>query len=52
MSGRSDEEIAGNIIVSKWAESFKDFPPIQAPNSFTIDEALAMLSEAATGGKQ
>ena len=38
-----------NMIASKWAETFKDFPPVQHPNSFTIDAALAMLSEGGSG---
>jgi arylsulfatase A-like enzyme len=33
-------------LADKFAASFKDFPPVQHPNSFTIDEALKMLSEA------
>ena len=33
-------------VADKWAATFKDFPPVQHPNSFTIDEALKMLSEA------
>jgi len=33
-------------IADKFAATFKDFPPIQSPNSFTIDEALAMMSKA------
>ncbi|HVJ37273.1 MAG TPA: arylsulfatase [Stenotrophomonas sp.] len=36
-------------IADKWAATFKDFPPIQHPNSFTIDDALKMLQDAATG---
>ncbi len=36
-------------IADKWAATFKDFPPVQKPNSFTIDHALKMLSSAATG---
>ena len=27
-------------IADKFAATFKDFPPIQNPNSFTIDDAL------------
>ena len=27
-------------IADKFAETFKDFPPIQKPNTFTIDDAL------------
>lgn len=30
----------------KFAETFKDFPAVQKPNSFTIDDALKMLSES------
>ena len=33
-------------VADKWAATFKDFPPVQYPNSFTIDEALKMLSAA------
>jgi hypothetical protein len=33
----------------QFAGTFKEFPPIQKPNSFTIDDALAMMSEAAGG---
>ncbi|HEY4090544.1 MAG TPA: arylsulfatase [Luteibacter sp.] len=32
-------------IMDKWAATFKEFPPVQRPNSFTIDDALKMLSE-------
>lgn len=40
----------GYAIADRWAATFKEFPPIQKPNSFTIDEALGMLTAAATGG--
>ncbi len=36
-------------VADKWAATFKDFPPIQRPNSFTIDDALKVLQDAATG---
>ena len=36
-------------IADKFAATFKDFPPIQKPNSFTIDDALAKMSEASSG---
>jgi arylsulfatase len=39
------------MITEKWAETFKEFPPVQRPNSFTIDAALQMLSEVGSGGK-
>jgi len=37
-------------IADQFAATFKDFPPIQKPNTFTIDDALAKMSEAAAGG--
>jgi arylsulfatase len=40
---------AAYAIADKFAASFKDFPPVQKPNSFTIDDALAKMSEAAGG---
>ena len=27
-------------VASQWAATFKDFPPIQKPNTFTLDDAL------------
>jgi arylsulfatase A-like enzyme len=36
-------------IADKWAATFKEFPPIQKPNSFTIDDALHMMSQATVG---
>jgi arylsulfatase A-like enzyme len=40
---------AGWAIADKWAATFKDFPPVQKPNTFTIDDALSALSNAAAG---
>ena len=37
-------------LADKFAATFKEFPPIQKPNSFTIDDALAMMSSASSGG--
>jgi arylsulfatase len=37
-------------IADKWAATFKEFPAIQKPNSFTIDQALQMMSQGASGG--
>jgi arylsulfatase len=42
--------LTGNLIVTKWAETFKDFPPVQKPNSFTIDDAIEKMQEVAGGG--
>jgi hypothetical protein len=36
-------------IAAKWAATFKDFPPIQKPNTFTLDDALKALSNASGG---
>ncbi len=38
--------LAANVIVGKWAETFRDFPPIQPPNSFTIGDAIGKMTEA------
>ena len=40
---------AVQAVAAKFAGTFKEFPPIQKPNSFTIDDALAKMSEAAGG---
>jgi hypothetical protein len=32
---------------AKADKPFKNFPPIQRPNSFTIDDAVKMMSESA-----
>jgi arylsulfatase len=37
------------MIVSRWAETFKDFPPIQKPNTFTIGDAIEKMSESSSG---
>jgi arylsulfatase len=42
--------LAGNVIVSKWADTFKDFPPIQKPNSFTISDAIEKMNEVGGSG--
>ena len=33
----------------KWAATFKEFPPVQRPNTFTVDDALRALADASTG---
>jgi arylsulfatase A-like enzyme len=37
-------------IADQFAATFKDFPPVQKPNTFTIDDAVAKMAEAAAGG--
>ncbi|CDZ68265.1 Arylsulfatase A family protein [Neorhizobium galegae bv. orientalis] len=34
---------------AKFAETFKEFPAIQPPNTFTIDDAMKKMSDAASG---
>ncbi|MGH9951545.1 MAG: arylsulfatase [Nitrososphaeraceae archaeon] len=38
---------AAQAAVRKFAETFKEFPAIQKPNTFTIDDAMTKMSEAA-----
>jgi hypothetical protein len=40
---------AAQALAAQWAATFKDFPPIQKPNTFTLDEALRAIHEAAAG---
>jgi len=37
---------AAQTVAAKFAETFKEFPAVQKPNSFTIDDAMAKMSEA------
>ena len=41
--------LTGSAIVGKFLETFKEFPPVQKPNTFTIDQAMAKMSEVASG---
>ena len=41
--------MAASMLAAKFAETFKEFPPVQKPGSFTIDDALAKMSEAVAG---
>ena len=36
-------------ITDQWAATFKEFPPVQHANSFTVDDAVKMLAEASAG---
>jgi arylsulfatase A-like enzyme len=40
---------AAQFAAGKFAETFKDFPPVQKPNTFTVDDALAKMHEAVAG---
>jgi hypothetical protein len=37
-------------VADKFAATFKNFPPVQKPNIFTINDAVAKMAEAAAGG--
>jgi arylsulfatase len=37
-------------VADGFAATFKDFPPVQKPNSFTIDDAVAKMAAASGGG--
>jgi arylsulfatase len=34
---------------AKFAETFREFPAAQKPNTFTVDDALAKMREATSG---
>ncbi len=38
---------AAQAAAAKFAETFKEFPAVQKPNTFTIDDAMAKMHEAA-----
>jgi len=40
---------AANMVTAKFVETFKEFPIIQKPNTFTIDDALSTMSQASGG---
>jgi hypothetical protein len=44
------DAVGGGAIVVPFPETFREFPPSQKAASFTIDQALAKMSEAASGG--
>jgi arylsulfatase len=41
--------LTGSTIVGRFLETFKEFPPIQKPNTFTIDQAMEKMQSAASG---
>jgi hypothetical protein len=40
---------AAQTVAGRFAATFKDFPPAQSAASFTLDDALAKMGEAAGG---
>ena len=43
---------AAQAGAAKFVETFEDFPQIQKPGSFTIDDAIAKMSDAAAGAAE
>jgi len=43
--------LTGSAIVGKFLETFKEFPPVQKPNTFTIDQAMEKMSEVASSAR-
>lgn len=41
--------LSAQFVMGKFAETFKDFPPVQKAASFTIDDALAKMNDAVSG---
>ncbi len=41
--------MVAQAIVAKFASTFEAFPPVQKPNTFTVDDALAKMRDAAGG---
>ena len=37
---------AAQTAAGMFAETFRDFPPVQKPNTFTLNQAMAKMSEA------
>jgi arylsulfatase len=40
---------AAQSLAAKFADTFKEFPPVQHANSFTIDDAMAKMADATAG---
>jgi len=41
--------LSAQAVVAKFMETFKEFPPVQKPNTFTVEDAHAKISEAPGG---
>lgn len=40
---------ASQVAIAKFVDTFKEFPAVQKPNTFTVDDALRKMSEALSG---
>jgi arylsulfatase len=41
---------AAQAVTAKFLATFKEFPAVQKPNSFTIDQAMEKMSQSASAG--
>jgi arylsulfatase len=41
--------VMADAVLAPFMETFKDFPPRQKPGSFSIDQAMQMITDAASG---
>ena len=41
--------LAAQAVMARFAATFEDFPAVRKPNTFTVDDALAKMGEAASG---
>ena len=49
ISQQTISEVQAQAAAAQWAATFKAFPPVQKPNTFTLDDALRMMHETASG---
>jgi hypothetical protein len=40
---------AAQTATAKFVDTFKEFPAVQKPNTFTVDAALEKMNEVASG---
>jgi arylsulfatase len=41
--------LSAQAVVAKFMETFKEFPPVQKPNTFTVEDAHAKISQPPGG---
>jgi arylsulfatase len=41
---------AAQAVTGRFLATFKDFPPVQKPNTFTVDQAMEKMSQSASAG--
>jgi arylsulfatase len=41
--------MSASVLVGKFLETFKDFLPVQKPNTFTIDQAMEKMQASLSG---